>query len=87
MAPGFDVLMADLNAAIEDPNIPVSRVERSGRQLTVYLYGLDAEESLTLTYQLKATLAVEAETPPAAAWLYYAPDTRTEQPGEPFSVN
>lgn len=87
IAPGFEVVMSDWNAAIEDPEIPVTRVERSGRQLTVYLYGLDGGETLTLSYRMRATLAIEAETPPSAAWLYYDPNVRTEREGEAFSVN
>ena len=87
IAPGFEVVMSDWNAAIEDPEVPVTRVERSGRQLTVYLYGLDAGETLSLSYRMRATLAIEAETPPSAAWLYYDPGVRTEREGEPFSVN
>ena len=86
VAPGFEPLLGDFDAYIAEEG-GVSRVERSGRQLTVYLYGLDAGESMTLVYRLRATLPVEAETPPAAAWLYYDPDVRTEQDGEPFSVN
>lgn len=86
IAPGFEPILGDFDEYIAAEG-GVSRVERSGRQLTVYLYGLDAGESMTLTYRLRATLPVEAETPPAAAWLYYDPDVRTEKDGEAFSVN
>jgi hypothetical protein len=54
-------------------------VERAGRQLTVYVYGLDAGEELVLEYGLRATMPLEATTPPSAVWLYYDADVRTEQ--------
>lgn len=82
--PGFEVVMSDFDSMIEDPEIPVSRVERAGRQLTVYLYGLDPSEVLTLTYHLQATMVVEAQTPPSSAWLYYESDVRTES--EPIAL-
>jgi hypothetical protein len=50
----------------------------------VYLYGLDAGESLTLTYHMIATLAVRAQTPPSAVWLYYQASVRSES--EPVDI-
>jgi hypothetical protein len=77
--PGFDVVMADLERYASDAGSPVQRVERAGRQLTVYVYGLDAGEELVLEYGLRATMPLEATTPPSAVWLYYDADVRTEQ--------
>lgn len=82
--PGFDVVMSDFDAYTGDPESGVTRVERAGRQLTVYLYGLEAGESLTLTYHMIATLAVRAQTPPSAVWLYYQASVRSES--EPVDI-
>ncbi len=82
--PGFDVQMSDFGRYIDDESIPVTRVERAGRQLTVYVYGLDPAESLVLDYHLRATMPMEARTPPSAVWLYYDSETRTES--EPIDI-
>jgi hypothetical protein len=82
--PGFDVIMSDFDTYTGDPESGVTRVERAGRQLTVYLYGLDAGESLTLTWHMIATLAVRAQTPPSAVWLYYQASVRSES--EPVEI-
>ena len=82
--PGFDVVMSDFDTYTSDPESGVTRVERAGRQLTVYLYGLDTGESLTLTYHMIATLAVRAQTPPSAVWLYYQASVRSES--EPVDI-
>jgi len=82
--PGFDVVMSDLQALADDSAVPISRVERRGRQLTVYVYGLDPGASLNFSYRMQATMSVRAQTPPSTAWLYYESDVRTES--EPFAV-
>jgi hypothetical protein len=82
--PGFDVVTSDFDAYTSDPESGVTRVERAGRQLTVYLYGLDPNEVLTLDYHMVATLPVRAQTPVSAAWLYYESDVRTE--AEPVDI-
>ena len=74
--PGFALVTADLTAWLADPNLGVSRFERRGPGVTVYLYGLDPYQELKLPFHLQATLAVEAQTPPSVAWLYYEPEVR-----------
>lgn len=77
--PGFEVQMSDFQRYIEDETNPITRVERAGRQLTVYVYGLDAAEELVMEYALQATMPMEAATPPSAAWLYYDNGVRSEE--------
>ncbi len=82
--PGFEPVIADFSDYIDDASNPVSRVERSGRQLTVYVYGLDAGETLALVWHLQATMVVEAQTPPSSVWLYYDSDTKSD--AEPVEI-
>lgn len=83
--PGFDPVLADFDALIEDRSIPVTRVERKGRQLVVYVYGLDAGQVLSFDWRLRATMAVTAQTPPSRAWLYY--DEGVSSEAEPVTMN
>lgn len=78
--PGFDVLTGDFRTYIDNADVPITRIERRGRQLTVYVYGLDAGETLAFSYRMQANLAVRATTPPSAVWLYYEPEARAEAP-------
>ncbi|TVQ98980.1 MAG: hypothetical protein EA398_12750 [Deltaproteobacteria bacterium] len=84
--PGFDVLTGDFRPLIDDPSIPITRTERRGRQLTVYVYGLDPGSTLTFDYRMQATLAVRATAPSSAVWLYYQPDARAEAVPVEFDV-
>ncbi len=85
--PGFDVAMGDFDVYVNDADNPVSRVERAGRQLTVYLYGLDGGEELVLEHHLQATMPMEANTPASAVWLYYDDSVRTEEEPVLLTVN
>ncbi len=76
--PGFDVVMGDFDAALADETSGVARVERIGRRVVLYLYGLEPDESVTVTYRLQATMVVEAQTPSTVAYLYYDSSQRTE---------
>ncbi|MDX9719277.1 MAG: MG2 domain-containing protein [Myxococcota bacterium] len=80
--PGFDVLSGELEAAVADGRL--SKVELTGRQIIVYLYGLDAGASLSFSYQLQARMPLEAQTPPSQAYLYYDPAVSAE--AEPIAV-
>ncbi|MFT6399328.1 MAG: hypothetical protein ACJAYU_004093 [Bradymonadia bacterium] len=77
--PGFDVQMSDFDGYIQDAEVPVTRVERAGRQLTVYVYELDGGETLSLGYHLRAAMPMEASTPLSAVWLYYEEGVRSEE--------
>jgi uncharacterized protein YfaS (alpha-2-macroglobulin family) len=76
--PGFDVVMGDFDAALEDPTSGLARVERIGRRVVLYLYGLDPEETVSFVYRLQATLVVEVQTPATVAYLYYDSSQRAE---------
>ena len=76
--PGFDVQLRDFEAAIADPALPVSKVERRGSDVVVYLYGLDAGEQVTLRYTALPTMPMVALTPLSSAWLYYDERVRAE---------
>jgi alpha-2-macroglobulin-like protein len=82
--PGFQLQTADLTAWEADPALGVSRWERRGAQVTVYLYGLEPYKELQLPFRLQAKLAVQAQTPPSEAWLYYEPEIRT--PARPITL-
>lgn len=84
LPPGFEPSLADLAAYVDNPQVPVSRVERRGRSVVVYLYGLDPGENLLLEMQLQATMPMEVKAPPSSAWLYYQPDVKTES--QPYSL-
>ncbi len=82
--PGFSLQTADLNAWLADPALGVSRFEQRGAQVTVYLYGLAPYQELSLPFRLQAKLAVQAQTPPSEAWLYYEPEIRV--PARPITL-
>ena len=82
--PGFDVLTDDFQPYIEAGQM--ERVDTTGRQIIVYLYGLEAQETLTFSYRLRAGEPLRAQSPPSVAYLYYEPDARSESVPEMFQV-
>lgn len=82
--PGFELISSDLTAWQADPTLGVSRWERRGAQVTVYLYGLEPYQELELPFRLQAKMPVNAQTPPSAAWLYYQPEIRV--PARPVTL-
>jgi hypothetical protein len=52
----------------------VEKYQVNGRSVVVYLRGLDAGQSLTVKYGLRATTPVKVSVPPARAYEYYDPD-------------
>jgi uncharacterized protein YfaS (alpha-2-macroglobulin family) len=83
--PGFEVLTEDLDPYIEQDLI--SRHERTGKQLIVYLSSLEPNESRVIEYRLRATMPVRAVDGGAEAHLYYQPEQRTEAPAQELSAD
>jgi uncharacterized protein YfaS (alpha-2-macroglobulin family) len=79
--PGFEVLsedLADLVAWSSDlppdyEGVKFSRFDLTGRQIIVYLEGLQAGQPLEFGYRLRARYPIKAQTPPSAAYDYYNP--------------
>jgi uncharacterized protein YfaS (alpha-2-macroglobulin family) len=79
--PGFEVLsedLADLVARHTDlppdyPGAKFSRFDLTGRQIIVYLEGLQAGQPLEFGYRIRARYPIKAQTPPSSAYDYYNP--------------
>jgi len=79
--PGFEVLsedLADLVARHSDlppdhPGPKFSRFDLTGRQIIVYLEGLQAGQPLAFDYRIRARYPIRAQTPPSSAYDYYNP--------------
>ena len=72
IAPGFSVDTGDMNKAVSEKTI--SKYTQAARQIIVYLDKLDAHQTVTLTYQLKAKYPIRARTPQSSAYPYYNPE-------------
>jgi len=83
--PGFDVVLDDF-AEYTGEDGRIQKVETTGRQVLVYLYGLDGGASFTFSYRLKAGEPMRAQSPASAAYLYYESDQRAESQPEMFVV-
>jgi hypothetical protein len=70
--PGFDVLGEDLDAYRDSGAL--SRWEKTGKQLILYVTSLAAQESRSFDYRLRATMPVRAVDGGAEAHLYYEPE-------------
>jgi alpha-2-macroglobulin-like protein len=82
--PGFDVLTDDFQQYIDAGQM--QRVDTTGRQILVYLYGLDPAQTLEFSYRLRAGEPLRAQSPPSVAYLYYEPNERAESMPEAFQV-
>jgi uncharacterized protein YfaS (alpha-2-macroglobulin family) len=79
--PGFEVLSEDLAALVarhsdlpsDYEGIKFSRFDLTGRQIIVYLEGLEAEQPLEFSYRIRARYPIKAQTPPSRAYDYYNP--------------
>ena len=69
---GFAFDGDNLAALLKDKKI--EKYQHQGSSVVVYLRGLDAGQSLTLKYGLRATMPVKVSVPPARAYEYYDPD-------------
>jgi hypothetical protein len=75
LPPGFTLLGEDLDAYIADGLL--SRYEKTGKQLILYLSQLDGSETRLLRYRLRADMPVRAADGGAEAHPYYQPDAST----------
>jgi len=79
--PGFDVVADDLadlvarhsDLAPEYDGYKFSRFDLTGRQIICYLEGLEAGQSLSFSYRIRARYPIKAQTPPSSAYDYYNP--------------
>ena len=69
--PGFEVLRQDLDAAVAEERIERYRI--AGRQIIVYLEEIKAGASFALTYRLRATTPVKAQSGLSRVYEYYEP--------------
>jgi uncharacterized protein YfaS (alpha-2-macroglobulin family) len=83
--PGFEVLTEDLDPYVEQDL--VSRYERTGKQLILYLSSLEPSESRVIEYRLRATMPVRAVDGGAEAHLYYQPEQKTEAPAQELTAD
>ena len=84
VAPGFDVDRTGLDLSVSQGIL--SKAEISQRQIIAYLYGLDPQQTVSFSYGLVARMPLEAQTPPATAYLYYDPAVSTDAPPTDLSV-
>ena len=70
--PGFTVNPEKLDAAVQAKTI--SKYTVAARQIIVYLEKLDPNQTVTLTYQIKAKYPIKARTPLSKAYPYYNPE-------------
>jgi hypothetical protein len=79
--PGFEVLTEDLaDLVARHSDLPAdyqgtkfSRFDLTGRQIILYLEGLQAGQPLEFDYRIRARYPIKAQTPPSAAYDYYNP--------------
>lgn len=81
--PGFSPSSEDLERLVSDRTI--QRFETSPDRLVIYIEKMTPGSTVRIPYRLTARLAVEAQTPPSSAYLYYAPAVRTTV--EPVGVS
>jgi uncharacterized protein YfaS (alpha-2-macroglobulin family) len=70
--PGFDVLPDNLDDAVKKGTI--SKYTVAARQVILYMQKLGPNETVKVTYQVKARFPVKARTPLSKAYPYYNPE-------------
>jgi hypothetical protein len=72
--PGFDLMTEDLAELVQEvPNI--TRFEKRGRQLSIYVDELSHGTPLTFSYRMKAKYPINGQVPESRVWAYYNPET------------
>jgi len=71
---GFELRVADLQDRVSAGEI--AKFQMTPRSAIVYLRALKPGKSLSLRYQLRATMPVKLSVPPAVAYEYYDPAKR-----------
>lgn len=76
IAPGFTPVSEGMDAWVKSGI--VSKWQRDGDQIHVYLRDLESTKPLTLHYQLRATMPVKASVPAARVFAYYEPEVEAK---------
>ena len=72
--PGFDLMTEDLADLVQEvPNI--TRFEKRGRQLSIYVDELAHGTPLAFSYRMKAKYPINGQAPESRVWAYYNPET------------
>jgi hypothetical protein len=77
--PGFDVLTDDLIPYLTSRAL--SKFDLTGKQLTLYVSRLNAAQTQSFSYRLRASMPVKATDGGGEAFLYYEPTQRAHAPG------
>jgi uncharacterized protein YfaS (alpha-2-macroglobulin family) len=93
--PGFDVVVEDLNALLEqylqDPEgtdqATIKRYELTGSQILIYIGNLKSGQPLRFSYRLRAKFPIIAQTPASSVYDYYNPGVAGVQQPEVIIVN
>jgi hypothetical protein len=71
--PGFDLVTEDLTDLVQT-NSSITRWEKRGRQLSIYVDELAHGSPLAFGYRLKAKFPIHGQTPESRVWAYYNPE-------------
>ncbi len=74
LPPGFDVMSEDLAVLVQEKRI--ERFDLTGRQVILYLTGVEEGKPLEFSYRMKARFPIRAKTPRSTVYEYYNPCTR-----------
>lgn len=75
LPPGFQVVDEDLQAYMAEGQL--SKFEKTGKQLTLYLFDIAPQGTQAYTYRLRATMPVKAVDGGATAYPYYEPEEKS----------
>lgn len=73
--PGFSIVTEDLQSYLASGQL--SHFDRTGKQLNLYVTELAAQQTLTLSYRLQASMPVRAADGGAEVYPYYEPDQKS----------
>jgi len=71
--PGFDLINEDLAELVQEV-ANITRFEKRGRQLSIYVDELSHGTPLTFSYRMKAKYPINGQTPESRVWAYYNPE-------------
>lgn len=84
LPPGFDLLTDELEKAVKEQVI--AKFETTAKQIIVYIENIEPNETVTITYQLRAKYPLKVQAPDSSASLYYDSSSKTSAPGEQIEV-
>jgi hypothetical protein len=76
LPPGFDLQTEDIANLVE--NGTLQKFSLTGRQIICYLEKLEAGQTVSFSYRLKAKYPLKAQTPKSTVYEYYNPDHRAD---------